>query len=240
MDWSEAITFYDNNFYFLSFLLMAYLPCIRLGVEYMEDKPPINLKEIMFFWNISLAFFSTCCVLNITLPLLKSNLFLTNESICTNRINDDKNMNKWQFYFVVSKFPEMFDTAWIIMRKRNLTYLQVWHHFSVCLYCWIIVYSPLYGEGGHGTYFAAMNSFVHMLMYLYYAITTKTKFRSDFIAKSITTIQITQMILGICIHIYKTINCSCIHLKEIYFGYLIYCSYLYLFVLYFYNRYINV
>tara|TARA_Y100000590_G_C15632202_1_gene981601 strand:+ start:352 stop:978 length:627 start_codon:yes stop_codon:yes gene_type:complete len=205
----------------------------------MINYDPLPIKNIMFIWNVILAIFSTCCFKNITLNLIYNDKFLTYESICLDVIKKDEIMIKWVFYFVLSKFPEMIDTVWIVMRKRHVSLLQLWHHFSVSAYCWILVYSPNYNEGGHGVYFAAINSFIHMIMYTYYAIVTKTRFKNNIIATSITVLQIIQMIIGLILHLFKTITCNNNYYLELISGYVIYGSYLYLFVEYFYNRYIK-
>ena len=239
MYWGTIIEFYEYNFNLLLFILLSYVPVVFLLKSYMKYRNPLNVKNYIFVWNLSLGIFSFYCFKNITLELLNSDLFLTRKSICESGLGIiNENFSRWQFYFIISKFPEMIDTVWIVVRKRPLTLLQVWHHFSVTLYCWVIVYSYYYNEGGHGGYFAAMNSFVHMIMYTYYAIVTKSKFRSNTIALFITTIQIIQMILGCMIHTYKFIYCDNKYMLELNLGFLIYGSYLYLFMDYFYKRYI--
>ena len=76
-------------------------------------------------------------------------------------------------------------------------------------------------------------------MYTYYAIVTKTRFKNNIIATSITVLQIIQMIIGLILHLFKTITCNNNYYLELISGYVIYGSYLYLFVEYFYNRYIK-
>jgi len=206
----------------------------------MKKYNPLPIKNIMFIWNIILAIFSAYCVKYISIPLITHNLFGNKISICTDIISiKDDTLAKWRFYFILSKFPEMLDTAWIILRKKPISFLQIWHHFSVCAYCWILVYSTNYNEGGHGTYFAAMNSFIHMIMYFYYAALTKFNIRNITISKTITTLQILQMLIGLFIHFYKTIYCVNHYIFEQTCGYIIYSSYMYLFIIYYKNRYIN-
>ncbi len=42
----------------------------------------------------------------------------------------------WSAAFIMSKVAELLDTAFIILRKQNLTFLHWYHHASVLIYCW--------------------------------------------------------------------------------------------------------
>ena len=111
------------------------------------------------------------------------------------------------------------------------------------MYCWLIVLQKTNNTyensiGGHGTFFAAMNSCVHMFMYGYYAAVSLTTFRSNSLAQTITQFQTLQMLIGIIILMYRTYNCNPIELNyETIFSYIMYWSYLYLFVSYYISRY---
>ena len=63
----------------------------------------------------------------------------------------------WTLAFVLSKLPELVDTAWIVARKRPLIFLHWYHHVTVLLFCWhcYVVRSSL------GLPFMAMNFSVH-------------------------------------------------------------------------------
>ena len=42
----------------------------------------------------------------------------------------------WLFLFVMSKFPELIDTAFIVLKKGDLIFLHWYHHITVLLFCW--------------------------------------------------------------------------------------------------------
>ena len=231
--WNYAIDFYNKYFQIILIILLSYIPLMVFIQNLMENRKKFILKKTIFLWNMTLSIFSMCCVYNITIPTITTNKTFS-ETICTDVLsNENSDLAFWRFLFVLSKFPEMIDSLWIVLKKRKLNVLQVWHHFSVTLYCWIITYSP----GGQGTYFAGMNGFVHSIMYSYYALVSISKFRSNKLAKTITVLQIIQMIVGIVILIYKTLFCINVYIIEMVFAYIMYSSYLYLFLQYFFERY---
>ena len=45
-------------------------------------------------------------------------------------------MGLWLFLFVMSKFPELIDTAFIVLKKGDLIFLHWYHHITVLLFCW--------------------------------------------------------------------------------------------------------
>ena len=42
----------------------------------------------------------------------------------------------WLFLFIMSKFPELIDTAFIVLKKGVLIFLHWYHHITVLLFCW--------------------------------------------------------------------------------------------------------
>ncbi|CAG7727893.1 unnamed protein product [Allacma fusca] len=97
----------------------------------------------------------------------------------------------WGFLFILSKLVEFGDTAFIVLRKQKLITLHWFHHITTLFMCWL----GFVGYDALGRLFV-MNTFVHSLMYSYYALKAlRVKIPRRF-AKSLTTIQITQMFLA--------------------------------------------
>ena len=72
----------------------------------------------------------------------------------------------WSHLFYLSKYYEFIDTWIIIARGRRPSTLQVYHHCGAVFGMWMIQTSRCAG----GFWFVCMNSFVHTVMYLYYAL----------------------------------------------------------------------
>ena len=73
--------------------------------------------------------------------------------------------------FYLSKFPELMDTVIMAIKgnTRQISFLHVYHHTSIILVCFSLIYSA----PGSDTYFSAfLNSCIHTLMYSYYLLTS--------------------------------------------------------------------
>lgn len=66
-------------------------------------------------------------------------------------------------FFIYSKLFELFDTLWLILKKRPVIFLHSYHHITVLLYCWHSYASRI----SSGLWFGTMNYFVHSLMCKY-------------------------------------------------------------------------
>ena len=104
-------------------------------------------------------------------------------------------INFFAFVFCVSKYMELLDTVLQILKRprRSVILLHWYHHCTVLLFTWF--------TGGWGTtfgiVFVAINAMVHSFMYYFYfrgALGGRISW-----AKSLTMIQMTQMVAGIAV-----------------------------------------
>ncbi|KAG7264431.1 hypothetical protein CRUP_011911, partial [Coryphaenoides rupestris] len=100
----------------------------------------------------------------------------------------------WLYYF--SKFIEMLDTIFFVLRKRNsqVTFLHVYHH-SIMPFTWW--FGVRFSAGGLGTFHAMLNSVVHIIMYSYYGLTAMGPSYQKYLwwKKYLTTIQLIQFVM---------------------------------------------
>jgi len=157
-----------------------------------------GLKWPFVFWNFLLSTFSTVGAL-VVVPTLLWHLYTEgfHSSLCTDPKVGYANGTSgfWIMLFIVSKFPELLDTAFLVLQKKPVIFLHWFHHATVMLYCWH-AYANMVGVGW---YFVAMNLSVHAVMYFYYAmmsLSTNTRAMVKPMAQFITTIQIVQMLVG--------------------------------------------
>jgi len=99
----------------------------------------------------------------------------------------------WVSMFIFSKIPELVDTVFLVLQKKEVIFLHWFHHTTVLLYCWhatLVTAAP-------GIWFAAMNYSVHSVMYFYFFMANIgfAKVMQP-LAPFITSIQILQMVGG--------------------------------------------
>jgi elongation of very long chain fatty acids protein 4 len=78
----------------------------------------------------------------------------------------------WAVYvFYLSKFYEFLDTFIMLAKRKTsqITVLHVYHHASISLIWWVIIFCA---PGGDAWYSTFLNSLVHVIMYSYYLLAT--------------------------------------------------------------------
>ncbi|KND04227.1 uncharacterized protein SPPG_01658 [Spizellomyces punctatus DAOM BR117] len=96
----------------------------------------------------------------------------------------------WSWLFYLSKYYEIVDTVIILLKGRRTSILQSYHHAGAIISMWLCVHS-------HATatwIFVVFNSFIHTIMYLYYALTTVGLRPPG--KQYLTRMQITQFLVG--------------------------------------------
>jgi len=212
------------------------------GTKYMSNRDPCNWRTQLAIWNFSLSLFSFIGMAR-TAPQLFYNLSTLSlrDNLCVDPqiTYGSGSTGMWVQLFVLSKFPELLDTLFIVIHKKKLIFLHWYHHVTVLLYCWhsYATTSP------SGLFFVAMNYSVHAIMYGYYflmAMKLKPKWFNPII---VTIAQISQMFVGVVVtlvafYYYKFDENDCqIQRKNNVAAFLMYGSYLFLFLQFFVGRY---
>lgn len=146
----------------------------------------------------------------------------------------------WHWIFVCSKVIEFGDTMFLVLRKRPLTFLHVYHHVSVLLFCW----NTFISCSAPARWFGVMNFVVHSFMYTYYFARSLDVKMPKSIAIAITTSQIAQMVMGsfVCVYAYNAKrqgrHCD-VGYDELKLYLAIYLSYFILFLRFFANTYLR-
>ena len=183
-------------------------------------------------WSCSLAIFSIVGAVRTWTELVevmaRGGIY---QAVCTpSFITEDSVAGLWTYLFVLSKVMELFDTAFIVLRKQKLIFLHVYHHITVmwmCFYCYI-------GLSSSCRLFMVMNYTVHSIMYTYYTLKAMRVKVPRVFAMITTSLQLIQMVLGgvitFMVYNYKVNGISCaVSYQQNRFSALIYFSYFWLF-----------
>ncbi|CAO1434987.1 unnamed protein product [Diamesa serratosioi] len=138
-----------------------------LAPRLMQNRKPFDLRKTLVFYNLFQTLFSTW----IFYEYLQSGWLRDYSFRCQPVDYTPKGLRMaetcWWYY--VSKFTEFFDTLFFLLRKKNqhVSTLHVIHHGCMPFSVWM---GMKFAPGGHSTFFAMLNAFVHIVMYFYYMI----------------------------------------------------------------------
>jgi len=236
---------------FLYLIVVWTVPKIFKPLGRGEKAPRTFLDTIVDatlpLWNLGLSLMSLLIVIGVGVPyfrLIRNRGFWAVYCDESQFLYEGKTgMMYWAYLFALSKYYELFDTAFLLAKRRPVMFLHWYHHCTVLLFTWFAEYWRF----SMGYIFILVNAFVHTIMYFYYFLTGMKVKVPNSIAFSITILQITQMFVGIgtngyWIYYYFTgpttcsnespwiLMSSCI---------VMYGSYLFLFLQFFVKRYLG-
>ncbi|EHB10085.1 Elongation of very long chain fatty acids protein 5 [Heterocephalus glaber] len=199
---------------------VIYLLIVWLGPKYMKNKQPFSCRGILVVYNLGLTLLSLYMFVEVSEMKFKENsdvepgiqlflfLFQLVTGVWESRYNffcqgtrcageSDMKIIRvlWWYYF--SKLIEFMDTFFFILRKNSyqITVLHVYHHASMFNIWWFVMnWVPC----GHSYFGATLNSFIHVLMYSYYGLSSIPSMRPYlWWKKYITQGQLIQFVLTI-------------------------------------------
>lgn len=182
-----------------SFLYSIIYVVVVFGGQFlMKHRPRYELRPFLALWSGILALFSIAGAIR-TWPEMISTItkHSLQYSVCVPTYFKGVT-SFWAFMFTVSKVYELGDTVFIVLRKQPLIFLHWYHHITVLIYVW-------YSYTDHtapGRWFMVMNYTVHSFMYSYYALRALQFRMPKYVNMVITTLQLTQMIIGVVINIW--------------------------------------
>ena len=172
-----------------------YVVIIFGGTYLMRNRERWHLQRALCMWNAGLSAFSFIALFRIFgwqyNRYIQGGITFLNCDITY--LTGSGGNGLWAFMFMFSKLPELGDTIFIVLRKGHISFLHWYHHISVMCFTWWSYAYPI----GPGIMFGTVNYFVHAIMYSYYAYRASGRSLPRWIARCITTLQLSQMFLGI-------------------------------------------
>lgn len=177
----------------VSIVIAFYLISILSAREFMKDIPPFKLQTLFKIHNAFLSTGSLVLLLLIAEEVVSVRMNVgTYDSMCAPSSWTDR----LEFYYIINyyfKYYEFFDTLFLVLKKKPLTFLHVFHHASTAL----LGFVQLNGKLSPSWTVVSINLLVHVVMYYYYYATAGgAKF---WWKKYLTTMQIMQFIIDLFI-----------------------------------------
>lgn len=245
-DFAKARRLMGDIWHYSCYGSLAYVAVIFSLQRWMKGRERYDLRRPLFMWSLTLALFSAYGFY--VSGTAHIHLLFTQgwrASVC-DEIMVTGRRGLWSFVFCFSKFPELFDTVFIVLRKQKLIFLHWYHHVTVFIYCWYHYY-----DMSHPCqWFITMNYFVHSVMYFYYAVRASGTYRPPvWVNMVITSLQLAQMVMGVTVNLYIFLNMRadpgwyCDGIIEssffyVYVAFAMYFSYFVLFAHFFYTSYL--
>lgn len=225
--------------------VILYLLGIAVMQRFMKNRKSINVSLLMWAHNWILCIVSVIMWVGGMYELGKLALTSKNsssfETLFCDPLREQSShgaVGFWNWVFLITKYYELLDTALQIAKKKNLLFLHVYHHAATLFTCFLglIDNSPVQWIG------LAVNAFIHILMYYYYAQASIG--RDIWWKRYLTQMQITQFIGGLIVSVtwcyfkLTTPQGHCQGSWTIYFiGIVVVLSFLYLFCDFYIARY---
>lgn len=198
--------------------ILVYVSSVIYGLRWIKSadlKPrlhePFPLQALVLVHNLFCLGLSLYMFLNISFRAFRLDYCLWGNAYDP----QDTLMAHYIYIFYMSKYAEFLDTIIMLLKRnvRQVTVLHVYHHVSIAFIWWMIAH---HAPGGDAYFSAAINSAVHVFMYLYYFLSAllrsndKARHKYLFWGKYLTQLQMVQFLFNMMQAFY------CIKFKAVY------------------------
>ncbi|XP_013111998.2 elongation of very long chain fatty acids protein 1-like [Stomoxys calcitrans] len=144
---------------------------LKIGPRFMANRKPYKIDGLMQIYNVvqillnSFIFYEFFCN-----TILRSDFSLTCEAYNPEDMRPETmKLARPVILYAVSKYLDWFDTIFFLLRKKfnQISFLHVYHH-SIMVVAIYIYSSKCFAA--QGTCTGLVNSFIHIVMYLYYLV----------------------------------------------------------------------
>lgn len=189
-------------------LFYAYFSKV-LGPKLMENRKPLNLRNVLIVYNLIQTLFSSWIFYEYLMSGWWGSYSFRCQPVDYSTSPMALRMARTCWWYYISKFTEFFDTLFFILRKKtsHVSTLHVIHHGCMPFSVWM---GMKFAPGGHSTFFALLNTFVHIVMYFYYMISAMGPEYQKYIwwKKYLTSFQMLQFV-AIFAHQFQLLFTEC-------------------------------
>ncbi|GAA5904238.1 hypothetical protein JCM6882_003176 [Rhodosporidiobolus microsporus] len=168
-----------------------YLAVIFGGQALMRGSKPYRFQPLFMLHNFLL---SSGSALLLALMLEEIVPIVWNHGLFYAICADEAWTPRMETYYIINyyfKYWELFDTVFLVVKKKPLQFLHVFHHTATAVLC----YTQLNGRTSVSWVVITLNLFVHVLMYYYYFMTAAGY--KIWWKRYLTTLQITQFVIDL-------------------------------------------
>lgn len=197
LDWKSAsfATAHHTVFGIVGYLALIF--CLR---RFMRDREAIKIRSLIVLHNVFLCSLSLAMGVGVLVEVIRilmnpppsPSVSSLREAVCdTTGAAMTGRMGWWMYVFYVSKYYELVDTVIMVLTKRRLNFLHVYHHCIVLPLFYVYMSTSMVLQW----IIVVANCFVHVAMYYYYAMAAMGY--TVWWKKYITMAQIVQFIIDL-------------------------------------------
>jgi GNS1/SUR4 family len=181
---------------FYVFISKPLMKRLRQILHFDRDPIPYWFQCCIIIHNAILAMFSFICAYN-TFWIIVDHIrtYGVYDTYCdpNSTFWNESTFGAWAFIFYLSKYYEFVDTWILVLKGKDASFLQVYHHTGIVFIMWCAVLS----QSAWLLFVVLLNSTIHTLMYTYFCIKSISPKTEISIAKYLTMAQIGQFFTGI-------------------------------------------
>ncbi|KAF5282863.1 hypothetical protein FQA39_LY17459 [Lamprigera yunnana] len=177
---------------------------------YMADKKAYSLKQVIATYNIFQTVACSVLIYGVATSGWTSHYTLGCEAVDYSENKMSIRMAKFMWWHMILKMTELLETFFFVLRKKTnqVSFLHVYHHVSTLIIAWI---ACKYFAGGMITFTVLINSFIHILMYSYYFLSSlgpEMQRKISGVKSKLTTLQMVQLTI-IFVHSLQILSPGC-------------------------------
>ncbi|CAL1268630.1 unnamed protein product [Larinioides sclopetarius] len=214
MVWNEAVQFYNHTFenadprvadwpmmhspFPTLIICLSYVYIVKyLGPSLMKNREPLDIRWLMAIYNFSMVIFSFLIFYYFGVYGWFGSYSWKCQPVDYSNSPEAIGVRIFFSYSIYCYIIVIFQIFFVMRKKYSqVSTLHVIHHGIMPMSVWLgLKFTP----GGHSTFFAFVNSFVHILMYIYYGLAAFGPRMNKYLwwKKYMTTIQMVSSILYI-------------------------------------------
>jgi hypothetical protein len=170
--------------------------CLYAGPSWMKNRKPYELKNALIIYNAVQVVLSVILVYEGLEGGWRKHYNFRCQPVdyTTDPVAMRMARAVWGYY--ICKIIELLDTVFFVLRKKQnqISFLHMYHHTLMPICAFVGV---KYFAGGHGTLLGVINSFIHVIMYLYYMLAAMGPHMQKYLwwKKYLTKMQIIQFLI---------------------------------------------
>ncbi|KAI2798187.1 hypothetical protein BLOT_013305 [Blomia tropicalis] len=170
----------------------------KLGPALMKNREPMTLKSLILGYNLFMIAVNSYFFYEIVISHrfgIDMNMFNFERSKTPDYSPKAMHIVKLSYLFLLSKYLDLIETVFFVLRKKHnqVSSLHVYHHSAVPIL--VHMFAKISSSGGPGAMFPFLNTFIHIIMYLYYSMAAMGLHKYLWWKKYLTQLQLAQFVI---------------------------------------------